>query len=188
MDERTMTQAQLAKLWRVTSITLVAAVLALAGCSTGGDEPAPTAPSQTAAPSSGDASMVAVRDCMLGAGWEVEIVEQPGGVQGLTGTFPDDQKEQYDLALATCQAESGLSNEPPAMNVEKADEYFDALTETAQCLEGEGIEVPSAPSRQSFIDAATRGEIIWNPYENFFTNDLQMDEFTRVNEACPLPS
>ncbi|MBO9556721.1 MULTISPECIES: hypothetical protein [Cellulomonas] len=162
----------------------VTALLA-AGCSTSTPDASP--PPSASAAAGADGTVHAVRDCMQAAGWDVEVVEQPGGAHGLAGTYPDDQKSRYDEALATCQADNGQSSELPAMTTSDADAYYDALTTTAQCLRDEGHEPPAAPSRQAFIDAATRGDIIWNPYADFFTENLTMDEYDRVNRACPLP-
>ena len=177
--------------WRGVSVALVAVVLGLSACGADGDGPTGAAFGQEASPP-GDGGMAAVRDCMVDAGWDVELVEQPGGLYGLEGTYPDDQKEQYDRALAACQLEGGMGDGPPPMTADEADEYFDALNETAQCLEGEGFEVPPAPSRQAFIDAATRGDLsLWDVYGGFFPEnpeeEVDVDAFLTAQEACPLP-
>ena len=187
MDETTATRFR-----RGAATAIAAAVLALAACSSGSDQPTGTDPDHTAL-SEEDGDMAAVRDCMEDAGWEVELVDQPGGLQGIEGTYPDDQKEQYDQALATCQLEADVDQEQPVMTADEAEAYFDALNETAQCLQDEGFEVPPAPSRQAFIDAATRGDLsLWDVYQNFFPEnpeeEVDLDAFTRAQEACPLPT
>lgn len=178
--------------WRGAAICLIAAGLALTGCTAGGDKPETTTPPPSqASPSGGDGSMKAVADCMVEAGWDVKVNVDASGNESLDAEYPTDQADQYNQALDTCRAASGIGADTPPMTAEEAGRYFDALSETAQCMTDEGFDVPPAPSRQSFIDAATRGKFIWTPYDGFTggqNGEMDSEGLMRANKACPLPT
>lgn len=127
-----------------------------------------------------------IAGCMNDLGFTSVTDSGDGGI--LSGDMNPGQSEPYDIALYDCQARYPLDpkySDPltEEMIAKIYDHYVDELT---PCVEGLGYDVPTAPSRQRFMETYATNP--WNPLGDIITeiaasengNDIQL-----LLEACP---
>ncbi|GBE22943.1 MAG TPA: hypothetical protein ENH00_01080 [Actinobacteria bacterium] len=124
--------------------------------------------------------------CMEEAGFPGR--EHPDG--GYQFDYPPDQAEPFQDALERCETDSfgfNPNDVQPSLSDSQLKAYYEALLETATCLEGLGYEPPAAPSVSTFVES---GGAIWHPYSVFGQGGVapSAEEWRQVNEACPQPS
>ena len=164
-------------------------VLPLGGCATGNS---PTAPS-TATSSPSAASQVSARDrdyqqallaCLQDAGWDVEI-DTDGGIY-VPGGIPNAQFSDYLEAAATCEEHLNASIPQLAdLSSGQWSQLYGLEVATAECLRAAGIDVPAAPSEQSFIERY-QGSDPWTSYG--FVGAVDESTWARLNSSCPQPA
>jgi hypothetical protein len=177
----------------------VAAVVALAGCTTDAPEAgAPASPTQpAAAPPAAPppfeteyARLVEhyIRDmvgCLTDLGWEVidhgDSYESPHDI-------PDDQFEQYAADVELCEAQFGYDDlPPPYVTRPEAELLYGLLLDVADCIRDLGYDVPDAPSQQAFVEALVTYPIpAWHPYDSFY-EDNDWSAIGQIERECPTP-
>lgn len=118
--------------------------------------------------------------CMDGEGFP-NISVTPLGDLHAEGV-PQDQREYYMIAIYVCSQRYPLDPKYDApLTDAQLDHLYDYLIATLRpCLESNDIVVPSAPSRQTFVD--TGG---WAVYENVGSSVASEEEWFEINVACP---
>jgi hypothetical protein len=181
---------------RLLIASATAAVMALAGCTSGSTEPGATPSSPAAAgegsppvqlpvdesPAEHDASMVR---CMRDKGWDTFAVR--GGGIGTRGV-PDEQMDQYRADEEKCYADLGFGvGQPPTVTRGEAEELYDVLLEVADCVRGLGYSVPEAPSRQAFVEQLISYPIPeWHPYDVLYET-ADTASIQQAEAQCPIP-
>lgn len=103
---------------------------------------------------------------------------------GVGFTVHDDQRPAYEQALADCSTE--VDTQLPPAEVFSDEEFYWATVRAGQCLEGLGYEISSPPSEDAFVESLRGIEPPWSPYLDLPLT-MSMEEWRRVNEACPQP-
>jgi hypothetical protein len=157
------------------ALATVVAVSAVSGCS--GGDPAPVPPTSTGAADGGTQALV---DCMRERGWDATFDESDGSM--LVTDVPDAQSEQYARDNLECQAQAGIDADPAALTDDQLHELYQHEVATAECLRGEGVDVPEPSSEQAFHDAYASGSA-FSAYAA--VGNVSEDEWNRLNAACP---
>lgn len=172
---------------RRTTIAVVSGALfglvALAGCSSAPSADAEPPASSASASENGTDSQYSesheLAACVNKNGWDVTVDERDGGI-AFEGT--EAQMDQYQRDMEACMSENEDEVPFEDFTSEQWDEYYQAETDRAACLRGEGVKVPDIPSQQAFIDSF-QGDEPWTAYS--FVGEVSEDDWYRLNEACP---
>lgn len=125
-------------------------------------------------------------DCLADRGFTATAV----GGSGLD--FPDVPRSQdtaYATALYTCTAEFTIHpylNLPPSQAaLEKMYDWY--VNTSMPCLQAQGIDVPSPPTRETWVDASLTGRPPWLPWEAVPQLDQggTPSQLARLEAACP---
>lgn len=126
----------------------------------------------------GDERILAMVDCLTEAGWEVDYDEL---TRSYGNHFAEGQIEPFTAAQAECRA--GL-DEPE--NVPFSDQQLSEIYEyelwLAQCLRGEGLSIPEAPTEQVFAERYV-GTDPWFAWR--FVEVGSEGVYRELLEACP---
>jgi hypothetical protein len=123
-----------------------------------------------------------VVDCLRREGFEAEVV----GL-GLSLDAPDEQEALAFAALEACQtAADNRFGEPEEPS---AEDMYRFQIEVAQCLRGEGFQVPDPPSMETWVERYRRQDFegLWFPYDSVVSAAASMknEDWERLNLACP---
>lgn len=160
----------------VGMVVLLGVTLAMGACSPDEAVVPPPGPEST-----DDYGMVMAR-CLNEKGWNVSAVAD-GGFE--TDTVPAEQMEQFQADIAQCQSVHGYSNDY-LYTPERAESFFDASLETAECLRELGYSISDPPSRQAFVEALVNDEPPpWYPHHEAMAAGGRLAE---LEAACPQPA
>ncbi|ROQ18185.1 MULTISPECIES: hypothetical protein [unclassified Curtobacterium] len=117
-------------------------------------------------------------ECMAEKGFP-QVSAKPDGSIAL-GSLPNTQAQARAVALYECQVEYPLEPKYLADFNDSQLKYLYAYYtgDLAKCLEEHGVQVPEAPSEQTFLDK--RGA--WSPYEKV---DVSESRYYELVKACP---
>ena len=127
-------------------------------------------------------STSAIADCMVSVGFPETKATPDGGLD--YGSFPTEQKQTHDIALFVCESQYPMD---PRFDTATSEAQYEFLYhyyahDLSECLESHGIDVPEAPTYETFRDTIDSREA-WNPYLSFEpTGDTQ---WLAVNKDCP---
>lgn len=164
-------------LLRRVGAMFILSVMALAGCSSAGEE-------DVATDRAGAQPADLIADCLRELGWDVTT--HPDNSMS-TGGIPDDQRDRFDSDHKQCIQEGGFDQPRPPITEQQASEYFDALLEAGDCVSDLGYLVDDPPSRQAAIEALQqeRIDVGWDPYEQvILTEPSKLED---VYRECPPP-
>ena len=130
------------------------------------------------------AQVAQIVECLQQRGWDVKL-SQPGSTS-YDVKRNSNQDSQFAEDQVACDKEAGWVQNPPMS------EWIDAQwaqayafqRETADCLRGQGYEIPDIPSFQKWQDTFPT-EDAWTAYE--FVPNVDEQEWNRLNQACPPP-
>lgn len=163
-----------------TTIGLIAAAIAIAGCSA---TPTPKIDYTPGELSGTDQNFAAnLAGCMKDAGWDVEVHAD----NSMSAEYPDEQDDAYTAALDSCKAEFGYDVPPPELTTEQLKTLYQANMALAGCLREQGHQINDIPSEQAFID----GSGVFDPYgelQNPGGSALTEDEYAKLIKICPEP-
>lgn len=161
---------------------LLVGVLTLtgAGCSGSEESPGPVGSTAAAAASGLDAA----RQCIRDRGWE--IVEESDGFSSPPGI----PASQFDIYTADSEECLALYVPPvPASAVSDArwEEFYAEVVESAECLRGEGVDVPDTPSFQALKDSylTADGAEQWGPWGFVPVTSMDSNETRALEKTCP---
>ncbi|MEA2010671.1 MAG: hypothetical protein U9N78_08205 [Actinomycetota bacterium] len=111
--------------------------------------------------------------CLRDQGWDVTPIDSDGI------SFESIPLEQSRMSEATFDACYAGLNLPDSMTTRgDVEAVYDFWVEQAACLRGQGVEVPEAPSRETFLE--TYPAVDWVPYRS-----VPGDRFDEVQGVCP---
>ena len=127
-------------------------------------------------------STSAIAACMVSVGFPETKATPDGGLD--YGSFPTEQTRTHDIALFACRAQYPMDprfdTPPTEAQYEYLYHYF--AHDLTECLESHGIDVPEAPTYETFRDTINSREA-WSPYISYEpTGDTQ---WLAVNTDCP---
>jgi hypothetical protein len=127
-------------------------------------------------------STSAIADCMVSVGFPETKASPDGGLD--YGIFPTEQTQTHDIALFVCESQYPMDprfdTAPTEAQYEYLYHYF--AHDLTECLESHGIDVPEAPTYETFRDTINSREA-WSPYISYEpTGDTQ---WLAVNTDCP---
>lgn len=156
-------------------LVLIGVTLVMGACTDNPDLPSPE-------PSSTDEYGIVMARCLNDKGWDVKPAAD-GGFE--TDTVPAEQMEQFQADIEACQGEHGYSNDL-VYTPERAERYFDASLEAAECLRDLGYEIADPPSRQAFVEALVNDEPPpWYPHHEAMAAGGLLSE---LEAECPQPA
>lgn len=122
-----------------------------------------------------------VADCLSEDGFDATAT-----VDGSISYFGvPSQGDSYAVAFYTCEARYPVDPKYNApLNESQLNFLYDYfLNDLKPCLEGEGYEVPSAPSRQTFLESYAEDDG-WSLYKNV-AGRVGPGELAELNKKCP---
>jgi hypothetical protein len=172
------------KIRAVAVVTVAALAVAVTACSDKQNkQAAPQAPPSKSSLYAGAEKMAS---CMRGLGWQITI-DADGGWEP-TGGIPVAQEEQFNRDTDSCKAKFGFDKTPPPLTQAQAEAHYDALVATGECVKKLGYDVPKPPSKQKSVESMiSKGDPLWDPYENVFAPGRSKAEIDKVFIACPQP-
>jgi hypothetical protein len=119
---------------------------------------------------------------LQGEGYADAKSDGDGGV--LYGTIPEGQQSAQAVSLYTCYAKYPIDAKylQPATPSQIEYIYYYWQNDLTACLESEGIDVPDAPSWNTFQETFG-SRTMWDPYENLVSLQDQ-GEISRIAKAC----
>ncbi len=167
-------------------VLVVAAALLLAGC-TGGDghEPgvgSPDAGSPVA--EGGESSAVsATVECLRDRGWEIVVDDEGWAAPGVAET----QFDAYVAEVEECTRLNETIEPLEDISQERWEKRYAAVVESAQCLRGQGYDIPETPGFQAWKDSffVDGGEHQWVPWGFVPVPSMSGSEFRALEEICP---
>lgn len=156
-------------------IPTAALAIALAGC--GSNEPAVQAEEPQP-----EAQQMEVVNCLTDLGYDVTALDDGGVEVQLSSSQP---AEQYQSDFADCQATVGLETEVAPLTTEQLQDVYAQTRSTAECLEGEGYEMPDLPSEQYFVDNYYPDPYV--PFAFLPQDSITQEEIDRLMIECPQP-
>jgi len=127
-------------------------------------------------------STSAMAACMVSAGFPDTRATPDGGLD--YGTFPTEQTQTHDISLFVCESQYPLDPKfdtaPTEAQYEYKYHYF--AHDLTECLESHGIDVPEAPTYETFRDTINSREA-WSPYLTY--EPTGMSQWLTVNTDCP---
>ncbi|WP_123741033.1 MULTISPECIES: hypothetical protein [unclassified Rathayibacter] len=127
-------------------------------------------------------STSSIADCMVSAGFPETKADPDGGLN--YGSFPTEQTQTHDIALFVCRAQyprdPRFDTAPTEAQYEYLYHYY--AYDLTECLESHGIDVPEAPTYETFRDTINSGEA-WNPYLSY--EPTGNTQWLAVNTDCP---
>lgn len=121
-------------------------------------------------------------ECLRASGWEVDVDPDAGTLR--VPDVPPGGSADFDRDNEECTRRIGRPPAPRRLSDEEVRAAYDALLETARCLESEGHEVAEAPPFDQFLASWETGP--WHPYRAL-AGQVDPAEFERLNRACPQP-
>ncbi|WP_157000933.1 hypothetical protein [Agromyces laixinhei] len=112
-------------------------------------------------------------NCLEESGWTVKV--DPAG--GIESEYPSEQEDAYSADVGSCFDSTGV-NQVRQLSQDEYREGYELMQETLQCLRGEGLDLPDAPSYQQFADS----NAAYSPYR-----DVPDERFDEMIAACPQP-
>lgn len=100
-----------------------------------------------------------------------------------TGTIPTDQSDAYDAATQKCFEEVCPTCGEP-LDEAKWEQLYALEVETAKCLEDAGLDVPKAPSLQTYLDSPEDER--WSPHR-ILNQEISLAD-PDLSERCPDPA
>ncbi|WP_166880136.1 hypothetical protein [Salinibacterium sp. ZJ450] len=129
-------------------------------------------------PTSGAHASDLLRSCLADRGWSAEVDPADGGI---VSEYPTSQADLYIEDTNECSTEIGMDN-LPALTDNDYEELYAQVTESVECLESFGFDVPAAPSLQTYVDSKAQ----WSAF-TFLPKGMSPDRFNEVTVACPQP-
>ncbi|AEE44252.1 hypothetical protein [Cellulomonas fimi] len=180
---------------RRTVVAATALVAVLGGCSEPSSEPTDTAWEEPAWFAEQDRereeARSALQGCMDGRGWAVPMTEDGGTTTGFTD---ETEANRFMEDSRACLAESGLESEV-ALSTDEIEELYDRQLETLECLRREGVELPDAPTRETYVEQTSRflggdeSATWWEPYADLYTMEenrtIDAAASAAAQAACP---
>ncbi|MCJ1674630.1 hypothetical protein MT355_15325 [Rathayibacter sp. VKM Ac-2929] len=127
-------------------------------------------------------STSSIADCMVSAGFPETKAGPDGGLD--YGSFPTEQTQTHDIALFVCRAQYPMDprfdTPPTEAQYEYLYHYF--AHDLTECLESHGIDVPEAPTYETFRDTINSREA-WSPYLSY--EPTGNTQWLAVNTDCP---
>lgn len=164
---------------------LCVVVLALSGCASSFNEPLPSA---NVGDSPGEQRTELLRACLAADGWEVDV-SWDGYV---TASIPASQQSEYSADNRACVAAAQAKIPLPVIDASTLQALYDDELKNYKCIEGQGYELPTPPSLQSFIDTyetapwSATGLLTPESYPSLFDGDG--DGFKQLLTQCRPPS
>jgi hypothetical protein len=173
------------------SVFFVAVGLLAVGCSTGGQQSGVDAPEGgTSLTESGlSAGGQATLECLRDRDWEiVDIDVDADGNESWTapGVFGA-QAEAYYADMAECTELNTTIRPLEDISQEEWEQAYAATVESAECLRGQGYDVPATPTFQAwkdsyFVDESGAGQ--WVPW-GFVPGEMSQSAFEELEATCP---
>lgn len=107
---------------------------------------------------------------------EAGFPSSPAPMGGVRTRVPPGQEAAFDRASTRCLDEALA--QVPYIELSTADQYA-RLLHMAECLEGEGFDIPEVPSEATWVD----GGKVWHPYG--FVAGVPQEVWFQLNETCP---
>lgn len=167
----------------LAGLAALTTLAAIAGCGSAETRGAPAPGAETTTTTDRFAPQRAVASCLRESGWAVDFSESDGSYE--VAGVPEAQASQLQADELACGEEFlpeavGVSEVTP----EQWTQMYAAELEVAECLRGEGYDVPEAPTEQAFVDSYVSGTgEPWSPYAS--VPALGDSEWNRLNTACP---
>ena len=142
-------------------------------------------PGSNSTDTSGDGIDQAAADmvaCLTDRGWDVEADPVNGGISAIE--IPPSQQSAYDADYEECNTEALA--DLPDFTRDVAEDFYDDLVASGECLKELGYSVPEPPSKQASVDSMLDGDIIdplWDPYSKIAGSGVWEDAL----EECPQP-
>jgi hypothetical protein len=154
-----------------TTVMVIAVAMALTGCASSPHRPLRNPDAQWAPTMS---------QCLRDKGWDVTVADGK-----LDATYPTSQEASYQHDIRVCHDELGYRM-VAIPSREDAGQAYDTLLDVSRCLGEHGYAVSQPPSRDSYMDALTKGRIVWHPYSAALqsANPPMLSDLER---ACPVP-
>lgn len=121
-------------------------------------------------------------ECLQASGWDADADPDAGSLN--VADVPPGGSADFDRDNEACTRRIGRPPAPRRLSDEEVRAAYDALLETARCLEAEGHEVADAPPFEQFLASWETGP--WHPYRAL-AGKVDPVEFERLNRACPQP-
>ncbi len=163
-----------------TALVLLPALI-LVGCSGADDAPDAQAtpyerPGWMAEQAQADEELIERQtSCMTEAGFVFDVAED-GQFSPSSGT----DIQSFATALKQCTADALGDQHGWAPGPDELERLYGRQLDVAACLENEGYEVGSVPSKDSYVDSG--GD--WTPYDDL---TLDGEAQTRLKKQCPDP-
>lgn len=108
-----------------------------------------------------------------------------GGMTNEDGNQPPGAAEIQEAAAEACNDRVPL---PAVWTAPANSETYERVLEVRSCLIAHGVDVPEAPSEETWIERANQ-EDYWTPYKSIFGPDDTLlfsdQELSELNENCP---
>lgn len=172
----------MARLRPAVAITLTVSLVAC-GTGSGAESPAtgPTSPFKL----TGDEFMVAMKACVEGKGFPVDVDVQQRGFSFDLGS--DELVEQAKVAMRACteEVDPARANGPPHLNDQQLAQLYQYVVAQVNCLQEAGYPAEDPPSEQSFIDSGG----LWDPYQSLSEQDISTgDDLIRCQSVEERPA
>lgn len=167
---------------RAVVLSLVLGGLLLGGCSGTDESEGPSQVDREAEVESAREWMVRMAECLTEAGFPSTIE----AADEMTVDHGPEQMDELDEATQRCAEQLGGFPQYEPFSAEELGRLYDAkLEQEVACLEENGFEPPTPPSRGKYISdyqAYQSGQhvIPWSPFV-----DLGPDASSRASELCP---
>jgi hypothetical protein len=137
----------------------------------------------------------AILSCLAEFGVEGSVAIGGGGVSANFATDDKGQPLPGALEIASSAVDECDARVPlPPLWVAPADEAdYQRMLDVRDCLIAQGLDVPEAPSAETWIEQRSDKETIeWSPYTEIFGDNtspyyisLSDNEFEHISVACP---